>query len=162
MWKPRSSPCAKEPGARMNKPITDLQHPKMLLDPYGAWAAAEGVPVTEDFGVDLLAVATAPWPRFGTDGAIVHLKGRGDFMSLFVVDLPPGGKIARQRHLYEEVIYVLSGSGSTKIEIGRSAPTASNGDRTACSRCRSTPPISTSTPRARAGAAHFGQQSPRA
>ena len=40
----------------MNKPITDMQHPKMLLDPYGAWAAKEGVPITEDFGVDLLQV----------------------------------------------------------------------------------------------------------
>ena len=29
----------------MNKPITDMQHPKMLLDPYGAWAAKEGVPM---------------------------------------------------------------------------------------------------------------------
>ena len=77
----------------MNKPITDMQHPKMLLDPYGAWAAKEGVPITEDFGVDLLEVPTAPWPRFGVDGGIVHLKGRGDFVSIFVLDLAPGAKI---------------------------------------------------------------------
>ena len=77
----------------MNKPITDMQHPKMLLDPYGAWAAKEGVPITEDFGVDLLKVPTAPWPRFGTDGGIVNLKGRGDFVSIFVLDL------AARRHV---------------------------------------------------------------
>jgi len=84
----------------MNKPITEIPHPKMLLDPYATWAAKEGVPVTEDFGVDLLEVATAPWPRFGIDGGLVHLKGRGDFVSIFVLDLAPGAKSAPQKHLF--------------------------------------------------------------
>ena len=35
---------------------------------------------------------TAPWPRFGVDGGIVHLKGRGDFVSIFVLDLAPGAQ----------------------------------------------------------------------
>ena len=100
----------------MNKPITDIPHPKMLIDPYAAWAANEGVPITEDFGVDLLEVATAPWPRFGIDGGLVHLKGRGDFVSIFVLDLAAGAKSAPQKHLFEEVVYVLSGYGSTTIE----------------------------------------------
>ncbi len=100
----------------MNKPITDLQHPKMLLDPYATWAAKEGVPITEDFGVNLLTVPTAPWARFGVDGGIVNLKGRGDFVSIFVLDLAPGAKTAPQKHMFEEVVYVLSGYGSTTIE----------------------------------------------
>lgn len=100
----------------MNKPITDLPHPKMLLDPYAAWAAKEGVPITEDFGVNLLAVPTAPWPRFGIEGGLVHLKGRGDFVSIFVLDLAPGAKSAPQKHLFEEVVYVLSGHGNTTVE----------------------------------------------
>src|SRR5882757_1754420 len=100
-------------GEHMNKPITDLPHPKMLLDPYASWAAGEGVPITEDFGVDLLSVPTAPWARFGVDGALVHLKGRGDFVSIFVLELAPGAKSAPQKHLFEEVVYVLSGHGNT-------------------------------------------------
>src|SRR5438132_7782522 len=100
----------------MNKPITDIPHPKMLIDPYAAWAAKEGVPITEDFGVDLLEVATAPWPRFGIDAGLVHLQGRGDFVSIFVRDLAPGAKSSPQRHLFEEVVYVLSGHGNTTIE----------------------------------------------
>src|SRR5712664_58381 len=85
----------------MNKPIADIPHPKMLLDPYAAWAANEGVPVIEDFGVDLLKVPTAPWRRFGIDGALVHLKGRGDFVSIFVLELAPGAKSAPQKHSFE-------------------------------------------------------------
>ena len=142
----------------MNKPITDMQHPKMLLDPYGAWAAKEGVPITEDFGVDLLKVPTAPWPRFGIDGGIVHLKGRGDFVSIFVLDLAPGAKSAPQKHLFEEVVYVLV---RPRQHHHRDAPTAastaSNGGRRACSRCRSTPAISISI---RAGASARGSPRP--
>ena len=111
----------------MNKPVTDLPHPKMLLDPYAGWAANEGVPITEDFGVDLRTVPTAPWARFDTNGGIVHLKGRGDFVSIFVLDLAPGAKSSPQKHLFEEV-----------------ASTVLNGARRASSLCRSTPAISTS------------------
>jgi cupin superfamily acireductone dioxygenase involved in methionine salvage len=99
----------------MNKLLPE--HPKLLLDPYGSWAAREGVPVVEDFGVDLIQVATAPWPRFGVDGAIVDLKGRGDFVSIFLLDLAAGAATSPQRHLYEEVVYVLSGFGSTTVEM---------------------------------------------
>jgi cupin superfamily acireductone dioxygenase involved in methionine salvage len=90
--------------------------PKLLLDPYVTWAENEGVPITEDFGIDLLKVPTAPWPRFSVEGGIVHLKGRGDFVSIFVLDLAPGAKTEPQRHLFEEVVYVLSGYGSTTVE----------------------------------------------
>jgi mannose-6-phosphate isomerase-like protein (cupin superfamily) len=99
----------------MNKPL--MEHPKLLLDPYAAWTAQEGVPIVEDFGVDLIKVATAPWPRFGVEGAVVNLKGRGDFVSIFVLDLAPGTQTSPQKHLYEEVVYVLSGHGSTKVEL---------------------------------------------
>src|SRR2546430_5202605 len=128
----------------MNKPIADIAHPKMLLDPYAAWAAKEGVPITEDFGVDLLEVPTAPWPRFGIAGGLVHLKGRGDFVSIFVLELAPGAKSAPQKHLFEEVVYVLSGHGNTTIERATDASTASNGAPRAYSPCRSMPAISTS------------------
>src|SRR5438552_16613705 len=99
----------------MSKLVKD-NHPKLLLDPYGAWTAQEGVPVTEDFGVDLLTCPTAPWSRFGVEGGIVNLKGRGDFVSIFVLDLAPGAKTSPQQHLFEETIYVLSGYGSTSVE----------------------------------------------
>ena len=98
----------------MNKPLSE--HPKLLLDPYATWAEKEGVPITEDFGIDLLKVPTAPWPRFGIEGGIAHLKGRGDFVSIFVLDLAPGAQTSPQKHMFEEVVYVLSGYGSTTVE----------------------------------------------
>ena len=63
----------------MNKPV-DLAHPKMLLDPYASWAANEGVPVTEDFGVDLLTADVVDrmnggvsFTCAGSDGGIVTM-----------------------------------------------------------------------------------------
>ncbi|MEA2984852.1 MAG: hypothetical protein QOD94_1106, partial [Alphaproteobacteria bacterium] len=59
------------------------------IDPYLDWANAEGMPVVEGgYGIDLFEVQTGPWPRFGTNGAAVHLTGRGDFCNMFVFDLP--------------------------------------------------------------------------
>ena len=96
--------------------MADGDSPKLLLDPYGDWIEAERIPVVEEFGVDIREVETRPWPRYGVPGAVVHLKGRGDFVSIFVLDLPPGAKCEPQRHLFEEVVYVISGRGSTTIE----------------------------------------------
>ncbi len=88
---------------------------KFLLDPYLDWVKGEGIPIHEDFWVDLLTLETGPWGRMGTKGAAVHLKGRGDFMSMFLIDLAPGGQCDPQRHLFEEVIYVIEGHGSTTV-----------------------------------------------
>jgi len=90
--------------------------PKFLTDPYLEWAAREGIPTVEDFGVDCLTVETQPWARMGARGAFVHVKGRGDFLNVYICELPPGGATEPQQHLYEEVLYVLDGRGSTVIE----------------------------------------------
>ena len=93
----------------------DTQAARILLDPYVEWAKHEGVPIHGGFGLDLHKVETRPWARFGCNGAIVQLEGRGDFMAIFVLEIPPGGKSAPMRQLFEEAILVLSGSGSTKV-----------------------------------------------
>ncbi len=91
--------------------------PNYGIDPYLDWVEKEGLKVTEHYGVDLFKVETAFWPRYDTKAAAVHLKGRGDFANMFVYDIDPGKSTSPQRHLYEEVIYVLEGSGSTQLEF---------------------------------------------
>ena len=89
--------------------MTNAEEPKFLHDPYLEWVEGEGVPVVENFGIDLIAVETKPWARF-------DLKGRGDFISIFIIDIQPSGKTSPQQHLFEEVVYVLEGHGSTTVE----------------------------------------------
>jgi gentisate 1,2-dioxygenase len=90
--------------------------PRFLVDPYRDWVAKEGIPVHAGFGLDLLELDLAPWPRLEASGAFAHLTGRGDFVDMQVVEIAPGGKTAPQRHLYESVVYVLAGRGSTSVE----------------------------------------------
>jgi uncharacterized RmlC-like cupin family protein len=89
---------------------------RLLTNPYMEWLEEQRLPIVEDFGVDLLEVETAPWDLMGANAAFVNLKGRGDFISVTLVEIPPGEKTEPQQHLYEEVVYVLSGRGSTTIE----------------------------------------------
>jgi oxalate decarboxylase/phosphoglucose isomerase-like protein (cupin superfamily) len=89
---------------------------KYMIDSYLDWSKKEGIPILEDFGLDLLAVKTAPWARLGVNGAIVHVKGRGDCMTVFLVDIPPGGQTLPQKHIFEAAFYVLSGSGTSVVE----------------------------------------------
>src|SRR6201997_5015408 len=101
----------------MNIREVPQQQARYGIDPYLDWLKGEGIPLVEDFGVYLFDVKTAPWPRYGVNGAAVHLKGRGDFANMFVLDIGPGKSTAPQRHLYEEVVYVLEGHGSTQVEL---------------------------------------------
>lgn len=90
---------------------------KYLVDPYGNWAKAEGVPIHVGATVDLMAAETAPWARFGLRGAICHLDGRCDFLTAFLFELQPGSASAPMRHLYEEALYVLDGRGVAEIAL---------------------------------------------
>jgi quercetin dioxygenase-like cupin family protein len=88
-----------------------------LVDPYLTWVRGEGVPVYEDFGFDLLSLDLRPWARMDALGAYAHANGRGDFVNMYVCEIAPGGQTAPQRHLFEEVVYVLAGRGSTTVEL---------------------------------------------
>ena len=49
-------------------------------------------------------------------GAYALCRGRGDFADMYVCEIPPGSRTSPQRHLYEAVVYVLSGRGSTTLD----------------------------------------------
>lgn len=93
------------------------QTARIGLDPYGTWVAGEGIPIHEGTALDLFAAETADWPRYGAKGAAVHLRGRGDYCNMFVLELPAGASSLPQRHMYEEIFYCLEGRGSTQLEL---------------------------------------------
>lgn len=99
-----------------NPPTIRDKERKFLLDPYLDWAEGQGVPIHEGFAINMLEADAAPWARFGMNGAICHLKGRDDFLTTFLFELAPGAASAPVQHIYEEVIYVLAGHGSTTVE----------------------------------------------
>jgi quercetin dioxygenase-like cupin family protein len=52
--------------------------------------------------------------RLGVKGAAMHLKDRGDFCNMFVLDIAPGKSTIPQRHLCEEIVYVLDGAAALR------------------------------------------------
>jgi oxalate decarboxylase/phosphoglucose isomerase-like protein (cupin superfamily) len=90
--------------------------PATVLTAYQAWQKAEGIPVIRGFYVeDLRTVEVAPWARKGGRGVFVNMEGTGGTNDSYVCEIPPGGTLEPQRHLYEEVIYVLKGRGATAV-----------------------------------------------
>ena len=97
--------------------MADSKSARLRLNPYTDWVAREGLIVHEGVSCNLVTAETRFWPRLGVNGAAVHLKGRGDFCNLFLIDIPPGKSTESQRHLYEEVMYVVEGRGSTELQF---------------------------------------------
>lgn len=96
--------------------VTASMEPLERVDAYERWQQSEGVPVVTGFYVgDLNTLELGAWPRKGGSGAFVNLEGTGGVNDMHVVELAPGGASEAERHLYEEMIYVLSGRGSTQV-----------------------------------------------
>jgi mannose-6-phosphate isomerase-like protein (cupin superfamily) len=83
---------------------------------YSAFLEAEGLPVVRGLAVsDLAAVEVAPWPRLAARGAYIQLTGTEDTDNAYVLELPPAASTAPERHLFEEVVFVVAGRGSCEI-----------------------------------------------
>ncbi len=93
------------------------QHPYYGIFPYFDFLKTEGVPVIDAYSVDCHTVPLEPWERLGGRGAYVHLAGRSDYLSAYVVEIEPGGQLKPEQHMHDELIYVVSGRGATTIEL---------------------------------------------
>ncbi|WP_067935017.1 cupin domain-containing protein [Alicyclobacillus kakegawensis] len=83
---------------------------------YEAWVREEGLDIIAAHYVpDLHTVEVKPWPRRGGAGVFINHESSRTSNDCYVCDIPPGGKLAPQRQLYEEMIYVLDGHGSTSV-----------------------------------------------
>jgi mannose-6-phosphate isomerase-like protein (cupin superfamily) len=85
---------------------------------YEAWMRAQGIPIVTGFGVEeVAAVPREPWKRIGGKAAFIELRGMEGFTGMYVAEIPPGGALLPEKHLYEEAIYILSGIGSTEVWV---------------------------------------------
>jgi hypothetical protein len=88
-------------------------------DPYTEWLKKEGVKVYEEFYFPSLAtVELGPWQRKGGNGAVIHIANHHMPNDCHVVEIKPRGKSEPEHHMYELMIYVVSGRGATTIWQG--------------------------------------------
>ena len=99
---------------------TDQQMEKLLAGyqktPYFKWMRSEGLPVVGGYGVeDVRELPLAPWPRLGARGCFVQLHGMEGVSSMYVAEIPSGGALEPEKHLYEEIICILEGQGAAEV-----------------------------------------------
>jgi quercetin dioxygenase-like cupin family protein len=89
---------------------------------YEKWQEGERIPIVTGYHVeDLHSVALQRWERLGAPAAFINLQGSENTNGGYVCEIPPGGSLDAERHLYEELIYILSGHGGTAVWQGDGA-----------------------------------------
>ncbi len=84
--------------------------------PYTRWVAKEGLDIISAFYVrNLHTVDLKPWARRGGRGVFINHDASRTSNDCYVCEIPAGGKLAPQRQLFEEMILILDGRGSTSV-----------------------------------------------
>ncbi len=84
--------------------------------PYVRWVRGEGLDIiSAQYVANLRTVELKPWPRRGGKGVYINHDASRFSNDCYVCEIPPGGKLAPQRQLYEEMILILEGRGSTSV-----------------------------------------------
>ncbi|MEE8518942.1 MAG: cupin domain-containing protein [Dehalococcoidia bacterium] len=84
--------------------------------PYDLFIESQGIPVYRDIGVRKIQdLPLAPWKRLGGKGTAIQLSGTEGLWGMYVVEVPGAGALNAERHLYEEIYYVVEGRGSTEV-----------------------------------------------
>jgi quercetin dioxygenase-like cupin family protein len=84
--------------------------------PYDKFMESEGIPIHRDIGVSKVQnLPLFPWKRMGGRGTYIQLYGTEGKWGCYVVEVPARGALTAERHLYEEIYYVVEGRGSTEV-----------------------------------------------
>ena len=94
------------------------------LTPFEMWVQTEGLQVITTHTIpDIFTVEIEPWQRTGCKGALldmthdpsdkVMINNQGT--TRFLIEIPPGGTFKAEKHMYEEIFYVVKGRGATVV-----------------------------------------------
>jgi oxalate decarboxylase/phosphoglucose isomerase-like protein (cupin superfamily) len=84
--------------------------------PYTRWVRSEGLDILSAMYVpNLHSVELKPWARRGGRGVFLNHDASRTSNDAYVCEIPPGKQLAPQRQLFEEMIYILDGRGSTSV-----------------------------------------------
>jgi mannose-6-phosphate isomerase-like protein (cupin superfamily) len=84
--------------------------------PYDTFMESEGIPIFRDIGVSKVQnLPLAPWKRTGGRGSYIQLYGTEGKWGCYVIEVPGAGALNAEKHLYEEIFYVVEGRGTTEV-----------------------------------------------
>ncbi|HLC26991.1 MAG TPA: cupin domain-containing protein [bacterium] len=86
------------------------------LSYYQKWLQRDGIPILRDFYLEnIRTVPLVRWDRKGGLGVYLNLAGAAEADDSYICEIPPGSRLKPQKHLYEELIFVISGRGATTV-----------------------------------------------
>lgn len=89
---------------------------KRGLTPYDRFMEAQDIPIHRDIGVRRIQeLPLKPWKLVGGNASFIQLHGTEGLWGMQVVEVPPGGALNVQRHMWEDIVYVVEGRGSTEV-----------------------------------------------
>ncbi len=78
----------------------------------------EGIPSYSAIGFhNVRELDLGPWARLGGNGAYLELSGLDGIKSMFVLEIPGGGVLNPERHVFHAFYLVLEGRGTTETWI---------------------------------------------
>jgi quercetin dioxygenase-like cupin family protein len=84
--------------------------------PYDRFMQSEGIPCYRGIGVHRVQdLPMAPWKRLGGRGTYIQLYGTEGLWGMYVVEVPSGGALNIERHVYEKQVFIIDGRGSTEV-----------------------------------------------
>lgn len=99
----------------MSTQQADWRSRAIKLSFWDYWLEREGIPVYRgNYVEDVYTLPLGDWPRLGGRGAYLSLANQ-QVTAGYVVEIAPGSELKPERHLFEKIMYVLSGNGSTQV-----------------------------------------------
>src|SRR6478609_5551879 len=84
--------------------------------PYTRWVKSEGLEIESAiYQPNLHTIELKDWASRGGKGVFLNHDASRTSNDAYVCEIPPGKQLAPWRHLFEEMIYVLDGRGSTTV-----------------------------------------------
>jgi quercetin dioxygenase-like cupin family protein len=102
-----------------------MNEPRANRSYYESWVEREGMDLIRGYHIEnAYTLPVKPRARTGGSEVRIQLDGTGEVSDALICEIPAGGKLEPQRHLYEELTYVLAGQGSTTVWYSGQQPTS--------------------------------------
>lgn len=98
------------------KNIKDDNYLPEPFDTYKHWMERQNIPIIKGFYIeDINTVDLGYWDLKGVPASFVILEGTGGTNDAYICEIPPAGETKPIKHLYEEMVYITQGFGSTSV-----------------------------------------------
>lgn len=91
--------------------------------PYEEYMAEEAIPIHRGVSgfSDVRLLDLGDWKRLGAGGAFIEMEGIGNVQGTYLLGIPAGRALEPERHMFEELFFVVEGSGRTEVWVENAA-----------------------------------------